>query len=129
MTLISYCPAWKGMVLLMINNARIEELLWEKGITQRQLAAALYLSPTTLNGYIKNRRCPDCETASRIADYLGTSIDYLLGNNCLRHYPSVPLNDRENRLISNYRSLNQHNQYILDELAISLCRHSKTDTP
>lgn len=110
----------------MLNGTRIEELLYEKGITQRKLASDLYLNPNTVNGYIKNRRSPDCETASRIAEYLDTSIDYLLGNNCLRRYPSVPLNDKENRLVSNYRSLNQQYQYILEELAVSLSRHSES---
>lgn len=112
----------------MIDGSRIVELLWEKDITQRQLAADLFINPNTLNGYIKNRRSPDCETIGKIAAYLGTSIDYLLGNNCLRHYPAVPLNDHENRLISNYRCLNRHHQRILDELAICLCRNAESNS-
>ena len=58
---------------------RIRKVLQEKHITQRELAAALYLTPSTVNGYIQARRLPDCETLARIAIYLDTSADYLLG--------------------------------------------------
>ena len=58
---------------------RIRRVLKEKHITQRELAAALYLTPSTINGYIQARRLPDCETLARIAIYLDTSTDYLLG--------------------------------------------------
>ncbi|MBO5070157.1 MAG: helix-turn-helix transcriptional regulator [Roseburia sp.] len=51
----------------------------EKHITQRELASALYLAPSTINGYLQSRRLPDCETLVQIALYLDTSVDYLLG--------------------------------------------------
>lgn len=107
-------------------GARIQELLTEKGITQRKLAEDLHLNPNTVNGYIRNRRSPDCETASRIAAYLDTSIDYLLGNNCLRRYPAISLSEKENILLSNYRSLDVHDQHVLDQLSVNLCRMNES---
>ena len=58
---------------------RMRRLMQEKHITQRELAAALYLAPSTVNGYIQARRLPDCQTLVQIAVYLNTSTDYLLG--------------------------------------------------
>ena len=40
-----------------------------KNMTQKQVAAALHISATTLNGYIKNHRIPDPETLGAIASY------------------------------------------------------------
>lgn len=107
----------------MIDGARLTAILSEKGLTQRQLAAALYIHPKTLNGYIKNHRSPDCDTIRRIASYLGTSVDYLLGNSCLRTYPQTPLNEQENRLISQFRSLNPNGQQLCQEILTSLCQN------
>ena len=102
----------------MIDGARLTSILAERGLTQRQLAADLYMHPNTLNGYIKNHRSPDCDTIRRIASYLDTSVDYLIGNSCLRTYPQVPLNEPENRIVSQFRSLppGGHNAYRADDL-------------
>lgn len=102
---------------------RIQNLLDEKDVTQRQLAADLHLNPNTVNGYIKNRRFPDCETIARIAAYLDTTVDYLLGNTNFRHCPHFPVSDREGLLLGNYRALNEHGKQTLEEISSSLYRH------
>lgn len=109
----------------MIDGARLTSILSEKGLTQRQLAAALSIHPNTLNGYIKNHRSPDCDTVRRIASYLDTSVDYLIGNSCIRTYPQEPLNELENRLISQFRSLSPSGQQLFQELVTTLCRNSE----
>ena len=48
-------------------GARIQQLLDEQGIPQYKLAADLHLNPSTVNGYIRGRRLPDCLTLSEIA--------------------------------------------------------------
>ncbi len=102
-------------------GSRIRVLLREKGVTQRELAAVLHLSPNTVNGYIQNRRTPDCETISRIAAYLDTSVDYLLGNTSLKSYPRHPLNYDEGRLLNNYRIMDDEKKHILENFSAALC--------
>lgn len=48
---------------------QLRNLLEQDGITQKQLAEALNISTTTLNGYIQNRRQPDAKTVIRLASY------------------------------------------------------------
>lgn len=101
-------------------SSRLEKLLTEQGISQRKLASDLHLSPNTVNGYIKNRRFPDCETLVQIADYLGTNVDYLLGNTNLRVYPQLPLSEKELFLLNHYRSLDSMYQDMLIEISAAL---------
>jgi transcriptional regulator with XRE-family HTH domain len=56
----------------------LRQLLDEKMLSQKQLAADLHMAPTTLNNYIRNAREADYETLKRFARYFDVSIDYLL---------------------------------------------------
>lgn len=56
----------------------LRALLEEREITQKQLASDLNIAPSTVGGYIQNKYQPDFDTLKRIAEYFGTSIDYLL---------------------------------------------------
>lgn len=101
-------------------GTRIQKLLTERGITQRRLAADLHLNPNTINGYIKNRRFPDCITLSQIAHYLGTNVDYLLGNTDFVVHPELSLSKRETLLISQYRCMDMDYQHMIEELTAAL---------
>lgn len=107
-------------------GTRIQNLLTERGITQRQLAADLHLNPNTVNGYIKHRRFPDCVTLSRIAGYLGTNMDYLLGNTAVKVCPEFSLTEEEILLLNNYRSMDAEHRHMLKELSSALYTHSCT---
>lgn len=57
----------------------LKELREKKGITQKQLAEALYLSKTAVSQYENGTHTPSLETIINIADIFDVSIDYLLG--------------------------------------------------
>lgn len=63
---------------------RLKILRGEKKIFQKELANGLNLSQETISLYETNKREPDYETLSRIADYFNVSIDYLLGRTDIR---------------------------------------------
>lgn len=58
---------------------RIRELRKQKNKLQKEMAQDLGIPPNTFNQYENGRREPDLATLARIADYLGVSIDYLMG--------------------------------------------------
>lgn len=58
---------------------RLKECRGRKEISQRELASVLNLSPSTIAMYETGQREPDAETLSKIADFFGVSIDYLIG--------------------------------------------------
>lgn len=57
----------------------IKELRREKGISQRELAAAMGLGTTAINNYENGYRTPDADVVIRLSKYFDVSTDYLLG--------------------------------------------------
>ncbi|MDO7907197.1 helix-turn-helix transcriptional regulator [Paenibacillus sp. JX-17] len=63
----------------MKTGNRIAELREQRGLTQEELAGSLGITRASLSHYEKNRRKPDFETLTKIADIFEVSIDYLIG--------------------------------------------------
>ena len=58
---------------------RLKEIRESRGISQRQAAIALNLSPTVYNRYENGLREPSNVIMLAMADYFGVSVDELLG--------------------------------------------------
>ncbi|SMF72728.1 DNA-binding transcriptional regulator, XRE-family HTH domain [Paenibacillus uliginis N3/975] len=58
---------------------RIAELRENNGWTQEELSEAIGISRASLSHYEKNRRKPNLETLTRLADKFHVSIDYIIG--------------------------------------------------
>ena len=58
---------------------RLKEIREARGISQRQAAIALNLSPTVYNRYENGLREPSNVVMLAMADYFGVSVDDLLG--------------------------------------------------
>ena len=56
-------------------------LLYSRGITQRQLAEAIGISEQSVSRYITGNREPSIRIFSDIADFFGVSMDFLIGKN------------------------------------------------
>lgn len=96
----------------MAFGDKLSELLEEKDISQKEFANTLNIAPTTLNGYIKNKRQPDFELVKNIAFILNVSTDYLLDYNG----SGIDLTVRELSLISKMRRLNKEQQEMIYDL-------------
>lgn len=64
---------------------RIQELLFEKRITQQDLAHEIGLTPATLSRNLSGTHAPKAEVIVAIANYFNVSTDYLLGLTDNRH--------------------------------------------
>ncbi|WP_295216199.1 helix-turn-helix transcriptional regulator [Ruminococcus sp.] len=80
-------------------------LLEKNNISQRELAAALQIAPTTLNGYIKNKHEPDYKTLIRIADTFQVSVDELLGHEVKRSQQEMSISASFSLLTNNQKEL------------------------
>lgn len=58
---------------------RLKELRKKHNITQGKLAKILNVKNTTISNYEAGRSYPDFDTLTKIADYFGVSVDYLIG--------------------------------------------------
>ncbi|HEY2493112.1 MAG TPA: helix-turn-helix transcriptional regulator [Paenibacillus sp.] len=63
----------------MNHGNRIAELREIRGWTQEDLSCSIGITRASLSHYEKNRRKPDFEILSKLADKFGVSIDYLIG--------------------------------------------------
>ena len=94
---------------------QLNDLLKQKGLTQKQLAKDLNISATTLNGYMKSRRRPDANTVIRLASYFHTTIDYLYGVTSIQEPLSVPCNAEELHLVNMYRKMSEDKKLLYIE--------------
>lgn len=96
-------------------NIRLENLLEERNMTQKQLSMDLHIASSTVNGYVKKNRQPDFEMLIRLARYFDVTTDYLLGlTNDKKPAPST-LNSNEASLIHLYRTLIPEHQDLIYE--------------
>ncbi len=62
----------------------LAELRQDKGLLQKDLAAIISVSVSTVSNYETGAHFPDVETLLKLADYFEVSIDYLLGRTAFR---------------------------------------------
>lgn len=98
----------------------LRELLEERELTQKQLAADLHLASSTLGNYIRNIREPDYHTLRSIADYFGVSTDYLLD-----HHPRSAGTHAEDAVLELFRALPEEQRELYLEQGRLLLRHSR----
>ena len=106
-------------------GTRILTLLEEEGISRHEFAKQLHITYSTANGYILNRRLPDCEMLFHMADVLHSSSDYLIGRTNLKYYKDLNYSPNESLLISNFRSLNSEMQNLLIDISESMLQTPK----
>lgn len=111
-------------------SRRLENLLEEHNLTQRQLSNELHIAPSTLNGYLRRNREPDFATLIKLAKYFKVSTDYLLGVTEIRRpYPSGEFyDDKKEDLLYTYRTLGPQEQIYLIKQAHIYC-HQDLDLP
>lgn len=85
----------------------LRNLINDKDITQRQLAADLNIAPSTLGNYIQDSREPDFQTLKDIAKYFNVTVDYLIDNRAPYTH-----NRSEEELLRIYRSLSSAQQEL-----------------
>lgn len=71
---------------------KLSILLEEKNITQRELAEKINVTEVTISRYLSGERSPRIEIVSKIAEFFGVSIDFLLGK---EETASIDTNDEK----------------------------------
>lgn len=95
---------------------RLRELRKNRGLTQKDVALSISVSPQSYGYYENEINHPDPQTLIKLADFFECSVDYLLGReddlgNVVINTGAAPSFDpAEEQLIKNYRRLNYHQQ-------------------
>lgn len=84
----------------------LKELRQKKKITQIRLSVAAEVSQETISAYESGKALPSADTLIKLADFLDTSVDYLLD----RTDNSTPLNlkktNSSDELVQDFNKLN-----------------------
>ena len=81
---------------------RLRELIEEKNMMQKDVAAALGYPPQTFSHYVRGDREIDHEGICKICDYFGCTADYFLGRTSARLPALTPEQDK---LVRTYKDL------------------------
>lgn len=88
---------------------RLKQLREEKSISQIRLSVEIGVAQETISAYERGKAVPTCENLIKMAKYLNTSTDYLLGLSDMKlPYNKITLDklsESELSLILKYRHL------------------------
>lgn len=105
----------------MAFGEKLYELLEDRDISQKEFAKTLNIAPTTLNGYIKEKRQPDFELVKKISSVLNVSVDFLLDNN----ENAFNITAKELSMLNKLRTLSKEQQQIIYDLVNISAKNKK----
>ena len=91
----------------------LRALMEENDMTQKEVAAALNIAPSTMGGYVQGTREPDFATLRQIAAFFHVSIDYLLS-----YHSGQAASWQEEELLRIFRTLTEEQR----EVCVEQCR-------
>ncbi|MCM8900524.1 helix-turn-helix transcriptional regulator [Caldicoprobacter algeriensis] len=95
---------------------RLQELLDEKDMTQRELAERIGVTEVTISRYINGERKPRIDIIGKIAEVFGVSIDYLLGYSNIRNpYNNVKSNDHQSENDEDDERMSEEDLYVIEQ--------------
>ncbi|AJS60048.1 helix-turn-helix domain-containing protein [Paenibacillus sp. IHBB 10380] len=105
----------------MNHGNRIAELREIRGWTQEDLSRSIGITRASLSHYEKNRRKPDFEILSKLADKFGVSIDYLIGRT---NHTELVMDDDVREFVDN---LELSDDKILERINLTIDGRSLTE--
>lgn len=90
----------------MSKYDRIRDLREDADLTQKNVADSLFMHLTQYRRYETGEREIPLSIAAKLADKYNVSLDYISGMSSVKTPNGFNLNTEEQKLIENYRSLN-----------------------
>ena len=92
---------------------RLRDLRTNKGLTQREVATAIGVSPQSYGYYENEVNKPDPDTLIKLADFFGCTIDYILlreNDYGIIECNNLNLTETQNKLLSSFNLLSNDDQ-------------------
>lgn len=103
---------------------RLREVLGDRGVMQKELAAELDLPQQTMSNYVTGKRQADYDTLVRICNVLGITMDYLFGRSSS---PTPAVSDEDAEVLRAYHALTPEIRKIVDQALEPYRKESKAD--
>lgn len=98
-------------------QTRLKQAMFVKGVRQIDLANRTNIERTKICSYLKGRYMPNAEAMTKIADALGVSQGWLLGQGggieAITKDPAIDLSTEEMDLIERYRKADETKKQIV----------------
>ena len=104
---------------------RLREVLGDRGVMQKELAAELDLPQQTMSNYVTGKRQADYETLVEICDVLGITMDYLFGRSSS---PTAAVSDQDAALLQAYHAAPEAIRRIVDTALQDYKQNPKDET-
>ena len=98
---------------LTLCGERLRSLIEENQLLQNAAAQDLFISASTLSGYLHGKRHPDIPMLIRLSQYFHTSVDYLIGTTKRKNPYVDRLSADEDDLLYLYRRLGEDEKRLL----------------
>ena len=99
---------------------RLQSLMNFQHLTQKQLADDLSIRQNTISDWKNKGNLPQGETAIKLAQYFNVTLDYLLTG----EEKNNQLSPEEIELLSNYRSLQNHDKAMISIMIAAMASES-----
>lgn len=103
---------------------RIRELRKKAKITMKELGKQVGAAEGTISHYETGKRQPDIEMLSKLANYFGVTIDYLVGG-VESENAEAPLSTDEKNLLDMFKSLSSDEKSFVETMVKSLMDRKK----
>jgi len=100
---------------------RLHSLREKRGWNQTDLAQATGLMPSAISHFETGKRSPSFDNLKKLADALGTSVDYLLG----RERKAGTAGPMADLLLRNFGELSADDQKMIADMADMLLKRNK----
>lgn len=109
----------------MLLGERICFLLELRDVSKKELCETLHIHPSTFSGYLSGNRQPSFDILMQLADYFGTTCDYLLGYTPKTDDFDCISTQEEHTVMDLYRIMAPEHREIWLETGKVMCRHQK----
>ena len=107
------------MVIMFAD--RLIELLKTKKVSQAQISKDLGFGINQIRYWKKNKNVPNAVLVQKISEYLGVSIDYLLGKTDDMQSDAGLLSEDESLLVSKYRYTTSEGKARIMQSVLNIC--------
>lgn len=111
----------------MSIGSMLDELLYNKRVSQKQMSEDLSISSSSISNYIRDYREPDVDTLKILASYFAVTLDYLLEFNVsTEDTTGKELTENEQNIVNIFRCLTKEQQgYLVEQGKMYINTNSK----
>lgn len=108
---------------------RFEKLLKLRNLTTYRVCKENNISSSTMAAWKKGIYTPKQDKLQRIADYLGVTVDYLMGRDETPPEPKFYFSEKDEEIVDSFMKLTDENKYTVRAFILFLLENQQNKKP